>query len=233
MSGPGSPLWPKTGFPPGGGGGGGGGISGVVVQNGGAPLPGTFTTINFTGDGISATAGLPNVVDVSLDFAEIASHLAGSGLVANGEVLDVSAAIQLGAAAGLTAVQDVVEMYGEGAGRVQGVPATPGWTVLEPGGFMFSNALSDTYVQAFFRAMFLVTDATLTGSVRLFDVTAGIPVATSVVSSSSLTDVVVTSADILGDLVDGHLYQFQAEAAGAAADAGFIFVRSATLICQL
>lgn len=159
-------------------------------------------------------------------------NLDGS-IVIGADEIHVAAAIQAGAALGATSVQDVVEMYGPGAGHVQGVAATPGWTVLEPGAFLWSNALSDPYVQAIFRAILLVTDASMTGRVRLFDVTAGVPVATSVVSSSSLTDVTQTTANILGDLVDGHLYQFQAEATGTADGSAFVFVRSAVLICQL
>lgn len=158
---------------------------------------------------------------------------ADNSVIVNPTDIQVNPTIQAGAALGFTSVQDVVEMYGMGAGHVQGVSATPGWQVLEPGGFEWSNALSDSYVSAFFRVVALVTDASLTGRIRLFDQTAGVEVATSVLSTSSTTDVVLTSANILANLIDGHTYQFQAEATGGVADAGFIFVRSAILICQL
>jgi len=191
MSGPGSPLWPKIGFPPGGGG--GGGFSGLIIEQGGVPLPGTFTTLNFTG-GFTVTP--------TVDGADITLNVA-------------------------------VE-FGPGAGLVQAVATDPpgGWTVLSPGAFVFENDATDPFDSATFQVVALVSNTALVGSIRLFDVTDGVPVATSVLTTSSGTDVVLTTGDILGDLIDGHLYQFQAEATGGSASTDVVVVRSALLIAE-
>ncbi len=114
-----------------------------------------------------------------------------------------------------------------GQDLVQAVATDPpgGWTVI--GAFFYTVA---SFTTATYEAIALVSNAALVGSVRLFDQTAGIPVPGSTLSTSSLTEVRLTSGNLFASLTSGHIYQFQAEATGGSASTDFIEVREAKLI---
>lgn len=108
---------------------------------------------------------------------------------------------------------------------VQAVSVTPGWTVL--GAFFFTG----TFTSAVLEAIYLVSNPALTGRVRLFDMTAGIPVPGSTLAGTSSTiEVRQVSGNLIASMPINRIYQFQAEATGGNADTDFVEVREAKLI---
>lgn len=108
---------------------------------------------------------------------------------------------------------------------VQAVAATPGWTVI--GAFFFTGV----FTSAVLESILLVSKPTLTGRVRLFDLTAGIPVPGSTLTGTSSTiEVRRTSVNLIASMPQNRIYQFQAEATGGSASDEFVEVREAKLI---
>ncbi len=110
---------------------------------------------------------------------------------------------------------------------VQAVAADPpgGWMVL--GAFFFTG----TFTSAVLEAIYLVSNPALTGRVRLFDMTAGIPVPGSTLAgTSSTTEVRQVSGNLIASMPTNRIYQFQAEATGGSASTDFVEVREAKLI---
>jgi len=110
---------------------------------------------------------------------------------------------------------------------VQAVATDPpgGWTVI--GAFYFTG----TFTSAVLEAIMLVSNPVLTGTVRLFDMTAGIPVPGSTLAgTSSTTEVRQVSGNLIAAMPVNRIYQFQAEATGGSADTDFVEIREAKLI---
>jgi hypothetical protein len=110
---------------------------------------------------------------------------------------------------------------------VQAVAADPpgGWTVI--GAFYFTGV----FTSAVLEAIYLVSNPLLTARVRLFDMTAGIPVPGSTLAGTSSTiEVRQTSVNLIASMPQNRIYQFQAEAVGGSADTDFVEIREAKLI---
>lgn len=105
---------------------------------------------------------------------------------------------------------------------VQGVAATPGWAVI--GGIYVPKVPG----AAFFEAVLLVSQAALTGRVRLYDPALAAAVAGSTLSSTSITDDRQVSADIAAALAIKY-YQVEAECTGGAAPTDAAIVRYALI----
>lgn len=110
-----------------------------------------------------------------------------------------------------------------GQQQVQGVAATPGWTVV--GGIY----VPEVPAISLFEAVFLVSQALLTGRVRLYDPVAAAAVAGSTLTSVSTTDDRQVSADIAAVLVANTYYQVEAECTGGALVTDIVVVRYALI----
>lgn len=120
---------------------------------------------------------------------------------------------------------------GEGGGAgaiadehtVQAVAATPGWEAVAA--FYFAAAPPATLLEA----IMLVSQALLTGSVRIYDTVAAAVVAGSTLSTSSTSDVRLVTGDLSGVLLPGRVYQLQVECTGGVTLNDFAVLRSASL----
>lgn len=108
---------------------------------------------------------------------------------------------------------------------IQGVAATPGWTVVAE--FDLDTLPSQGAV---LDGIVLVSGAALTCRLRLYDVTGAAAVAGSTLSSTSLTGERKTSADLTSVLVAGRRYQIQVECTGGATSADWAVARYAAVI---
>lgn len=121
---------------------------------------------------------------------------------------------------------EIISAYAATNTVIRAVAATPGWTVV--GAFYLPKSAS-----ARIDALMMVSDASLTCRVRLYDATAGAIAAASRVVPGYVTTQSLTAVRQLGPVVSltgGHLYQFQAEVTGDAGDEFFGMVPTATLV---
>lgn len=105
-----------------------------------------------------------------------------------------------------------------GEQTVQGVAATPGWVVI--GGIQVDKVPSP----AIFEAVMLVSQAALTGRIRLYNLIAAGAVAGSTLSTSATVDTLVQSADLSG-VLSAQFYQVEAECTGGVAPSDLVSVR--------
>lgn len=112
---------------------------------------------------------------------------------------------------------------------VQGVAATPGWIVI--GGGQYSAtvpAISSGTLTRVLYATVVASTAALQVRVRLVRLTGGIlQIAILTFAAPADADVYAQSADLTALLVDGNIYQIQAECTGGATAGDFATIRSA------
>lgn len=112
---------------------------------------------------------------------------------------------------------------------IQGVVATPGWLVI--GGGQYDSAVpaitSGTLTRVLY-ATVVASTAALQVRVRLVRLTGGLlQIAILTFAPPADADVYAESADLSGLLVDGNMYQIQAECTGGATAGDFATIRSA------
>jgi hypothetical protein len=107
---------------------------------------------------------------------------------------------------------------------IPSVAATPGWIIIS------EFDLDALPASAVLDGIMLVSQAALTGRLRLYDVTGAAAVAGSTLSTVSLTGERLTSADLAAALVLNRRYQIQAECTGGVAPSDWAVVRYATVI---
>jgi hypothetical protein len=122
----------------------------------------------------------------------------------------------------LEQIIEIISVYATAEQYIDGVAATPGWTVI--GGFTMP-ATADLQLDV----LGAVSDLALTLRTRLYCVSPGSvgAVSGSEATLNSLTDVQARSGVVT--LTAGRIYQFQTEVVGAAGSAYFGVVRRATL----
>lgn len=119
---------------------------------------------------------------------------------------------------------EVIAAYAAPQTKIPAVATTPGWRVL--GAFYLPKACD-----ARIDALMMVSDASLTCRVRLYDVTAGVEASARVIAGSVATQSTTTTR-VLGGVVSlsaGHIYQIQAEVTGNVGSAYFGVVPTATI----
>lgn len=119
---------------------------------------------------------------------------------------------------------EIITAYVAPNTHVEAVAATPGWYVA--GSFFVGSKAENARLEA----IGVVSDASVTMHVRLFDLTDAEPVVGSTINIQSLVDSRGTSA--LFDVAAGHTYQIQVEAIGGAGgdDDLFGILKSANLL---
>lgn len=113
--------------------------------------------------------------------------------------------------------------YVGGQQNIPGVAVTPGWTVLAE--FDLDVLPPDAVLDA----IALVSQLALTCNIKLYDVTLGVDVPGSTLTTTSLTGERVTSGDLAASLVEGNRYQIWGECVGGALVSDFAVVRYAVL----
>lgn len=113
--------------------------------------------------------------------------------------------------------------YVGGQQTLPGFAVTPGWIVLTE--FDLDVLPPDAVLDA----IALVSQATLTCNIKLYDVTLAADVAGSTLTTASLTGARLTSGDLVAGLVQGNRYQIWAECIGGSLASDFAVVRYAVL----
>lgn len=103
---------------------------------------------------------------------------------------------------------------------IQAVTASGGWEVI--GAFYLETVPNSVSVEA----ILLVSSASLSGSVRLYNVTGAGPVTGSALGTASTTDTRLVTGDIAGQLTGNRLFQIEAECFGGDQLSHFTTVRS-------